>query len=161
MFYAEESIACPYVSPIKYATDVSDNDDSTTSYKSKKRKILHINKKNQNKAKQMQLHSPCRRTKQTHHSDEYWRKLSKYTFGYKTNKRYRASEPCPSIEKLSSYYTQTSGKPSSSFLSPSYSKQNSISVCPCSCHGKIANPMLKIGQYIDRLLKDVDDCQRL
>ncbi|CAG9786327.1 unnamed protein product [Diatraea saccharalis] len=112
------------------------------------------------------IHNPHTKTQRTHYSDEYWRKLSKYTLGYKNNKRYRASEPCPSIGKFSSYYTEQDS--SSSTIWPRFSNQNSVSNCQCSCHQKVINPMLKIGQYIDKLLKDAellvhdtDECKNL
>ncbi|XP_028172799.1 uncharacterized protein LOC114361810 [Ostrinia furnacalis] len=151
----------PYVSPIKFATDESDA--STVSHKKKSSKNVSNSKKSR-KPTQTQKRTKCQRSYKTrsynkYFSDDYWRNLSKHSFGFRRRVATRATEPWRSIAKFPSCRSCELSEKSSCSIWPSFSKTNLSD--ECACHLKVANPMLKIGQYIDKLLNDIDDCKRL
>ncbi|KAL0892803.1 hypothetical protein ABMA27_014499 [Loxostege sticticalis] len=150
----------PYVSPIKFATD--DSDSSTASYKKIKRQKT-LNSKKSSKPVLNQKHAQCAcsyktRSRNKYLSDDYWRNLSRHSFGFRKRVENRASEPWRNVAKFSSCESELSEKSKGSIW-PSFSR-NSLGD-ECFCHDKVANPMLKIGQYIDRLLDEIDDCKRM
>ncbi|KAG6450301.1 hypothetical protein O3G_MSEX006538 [Manduca sexta] len=160
------NILQPYVSPIKFATD-DESDSSVGHYKIAKRKQKHLKKNGtsfgckiipNHKGEFTRKHGLTKK----YCSEDYWRQNSKSSVDrYKRKKNTKwASEPWRSVPRFTINKDHNEHSSCDSIW-PEFSHENILKKnhsYDCSCCKRFRNPMLKIARYIDRMLKDLEDC---